>query len=339
MSLQWCLQNPSLLKSSLQGYQAFCPWTFLKTSEDNYSTLFHQTAPEPLLGRRFETWVQIALQANPNISQLISHRQYFLKDLNFNSKDLTSLQFLNPSQRDYYLKSQSLAKTSQEQTFGEIDYVFNHQEHLLHLEVAFKFYLYQPNLGEWIGPHRKDTLNKKLHQLLNHQLFWPQFLYESLFSTYWVQGMLFYPWDPELTGDQQLNLNQKVQSLFEETAHQNSSINPEHAQGYYVFERHLDAFKNCIRQFFKSHSKFKNPNFYILPKTFWLQSSWTHEELSSAPHHLAHESRMKHPSEPHSYCMVYAHPVDSDTSPTIYHELQRFFVVEDNWNDIPLFKK
>jgi hypothetical protein len=37
--------------------------------------------------------------------------------------------------------------------------------------------------------------------------------------------------------------------------------------------------------------------------------------------------------------MVYAHPVDSDTSPTIYHELQRFFVVEDNWNDIPLFKK
>ncbi len=61
------------------------------------------------------------------------------------------------------------------QTIGEIDLLFqdtNH--HYIHLEMVYKFYLYDPaaqrTIEAWIGPNRRDTLLEKLQKLSQKQL-------------------------------------------------------------------------------------------------------------------------------------------------------------------------
>lgn len=60
-------------------------------------------------------------------------------------------------------------------TAGEIDALYHDEESPVHLEVAYKFYLYdttqsyQEPLAYWIGPNRKDNLHYKLGKLHNKQ--------------------------------------------------------------------------------------------------------------------------------------------------------------------------
>lgn len=60
-------------------------------------------------------------------------------------------------------------------TLGELDFILHDREmdFLIHVEMAFKFYLYDPSLSPeiacWVGPNRRDTLEKKLHKLQNRQ--------------------------------------------------------------------------------------------------------------------------------------------------------------------------
>lgn len=71
-------------------------------------------------------------------------------------------------------------------TIGELDYLLEevetHRE--LHLELAYKFYLYDPQLGpsevhRWIGPNRNDSLLVKLEKLRKKQF---PLLYHPLVS-------------------------------------------------------------------------------------------------------------------------------------------------------------
>lgn len=60
-------------------------------------------------------------------------------------------------------------------TVGEIDCMLKQDGDPVHLEIVFKFYLYDPAIGtneidRWIGPNRKDTLVKKLTKLKEKQL-------------------------------------------------------------------------------------------------------------------------------------------------------------------------
>lgn len=61
-------------------------------------------------------------------------------------------------------------------TVGEIDFLLeeNSTAQVLHVELVYKFYLYEPSiqdeLSKWIGPNRRDTLVKKLDRLQRHQL-------------------------------------------------------------------------------------------------------------------------------------------------------------------------
>ena len=61
------------------------------------------------------------------------------------------------------------------QTLGEIDCLLKQDEELIHLEIVYKFYLYDPSLetsklNGWIGPNRKDSLVEKLTKLKEKQL-------------------------------------------------------------------------------------------------------------------------------------------------------------------------
>lgn len=59
-------------------------------------------------------------------------------------------------------------------TLGEIDALLMINNQPVHLEIVYKFYLFDNNFGEglkaWIGPNRKDSLIEKLNRLKNHQL-------------------------------------------------------------------------------------------------------------------------------------------------------------------------
>ncbi|HSI68982.1 MAG TPA: DUF1853 family protein [Gillisia sp.] len=61
-------------------------------------------------------------------------------------------------------------------TVGELDFILEvpEEEKVIHLEVVYKFYIYDPTIKEeldrWIGPNRKDTLIRKLAKLKQKQL-------------------------------------------------------------------------------------------------------------------------------------------------------------------------
>ncbi len=60
-------------------------------------------------------------------------------------------------------------------TIGELDCILKQDGVPIHLEIVYKFYLYDPYMGEneidcWIGPNRNDTLKKKLIKLREKQL-------------------------------------------------------------------------------------------------------------------------------------------------------------------------
>ncbi len=61
-------------------------------------------------------------------------------------------------------------------TIGELDFIIQEKEtkNILHVELTYKFYLYdpqlkQPEIEKWIGPNRKDTLSLKIKKLNEHQ--------------------------------------------------------------------------------------------------------------------------------------------------------------------------
>ena len=60
-------------------------------------------------------------------------------------------------------------------TIGEIDCLLTFEKKPIHLEIVYKFYVYDSRVGNtelehWIGPNRKDDLLKKLHKLKDKQL-------------------------------------------------------------------------------------------------------------------------------------------------------------------------
>ncbi len=67
-------------------------------------------------------------------------------------------------------------------TLGELDCIFLENNTFVHLEIVYKFYLYDENEGNsqlehWIGPNRKDSLVQKLEKLQQKQfplLFHPK---------------------------------------------------------------------------------------------------------------------------------------------------------------------
>jgi uncharacterized protein len=60
-------------------------------------------------------------------------------------------------------------------TIGEIDCLIKYLSRYIHVEIIYKFYLYDPKIksseiDKWIGPNRNDTLAKKIDKLKTKQL-------------------------------------------------------------------------------------------------------------------------------------------------------------------------
>lgn len=80
------------------------------------------------------------------------------------------------SSSTYELLAQNLQVIQDKKTWGEFDFFLKNLQlnQKLHVELVYKFYLYNPSFDEemerWIGPNRKDSLLRKINRLKSHQL-------------------------------------------------------------------------------------------------------------------------------------------------------------------------
>lgn len=76
---------------------------------------------------------------------------------------------------EFELIEHSIQLINQKQTIGELDFLVYDcvERRYLHIELAVKFYLLKGDdngLHNWIGPNKKDRLDKKLERIIQHQL-------------------------------------------------------------------------------------------------------------------------------------------------------------------------
>ena len=146
---------------------------------------------------------------------------------------------------------------NERKTVGELDAIIKFRDEAVHLEIVYKFFLYDDTitasgLQNWIGPNRKDSLNEKLNKLSEKQL---PLLYsgycqdlletlnlcaEDLQQQVLFKAQLFTPFNQDLDfGD----------------------LNPDCHQGFYFRLNQLE--------------EFKNHEFHIPPKIDWLLEAHT----------------------------------------------------------------
>lgn len=78
----------------------------------------------------------------------------------------------------YDLLAENVQIISNKVTLGELDFLLKHTEtqQLIHVELACKFYLYDPyrkgnnEYCHWVGPNRNDFLDRKIEKLKDKQL-------------------------------------------------------------------------------------------------------------------------------------------------------------------------
>lgn len=142
-------------------------------------------------------------------------------------------------------------------TLGEFDFLFRSGKTNFHLECAVKYYLRVGNgseLAHFIGPGKRDRLDKKWQRLINHQIVLSdtaegkQYCHEQNLTPdqliILLQGYLFHPWHEWLSSNFEPQLN--------------AVINPSHLQGWWLRETNL----NLLDQ--------DGCNFSITRKPYWL---------------------------------------------------------------------
>lgn len=80
------------------------------------------------------------------------------------------------SSTNYNVIYENIQIIEDRKTIGEIDFIIKNErtKQLIHLELAYKFYLFDPSISSepinnWIGPNRKDSLKEKLEKLKRKQ--------------------------------------------------------------------------------------------------------------------------------------------------------------------------
>jgi len=163
-------------------------------------------------------------------------------------------------------------------TLGEIDCLLLKNQQPIHLEIAYKFYLYDPSVGNsfldhWIGPNRRDSLLLKLHKikekqfpLLNSEECDPLLEELNIKSNEILQRTLF---------KAQLYLPFQTDIEFKE-------LNVDSVYGFYINKIEMYYFSNC--------------KFYIPRKLDWLitphpQVDWMSFEAAQKRIHEFHQKK------------------------------------------------
>ena len=138
-------------------------------------------------------------------------------------------------------------------TIGEIDCILTKDARPIHLEIVYKFYLYDPTRGNnelnmWVGPNKKDSLIEKLKKLKNKQL-----------------PLAHHPLTKNLFDEAKVDMEQMRQYVyfkaqlfvpFKSEPRKFKLLNKNCVQGFYVSLVELQQFDLCV--------------FYIPVKADWL---------------------------------------------------------------------
>jgi hypothetical protein len=149
--------------------------------------------------------------------------------------------------------SENLQIQKEKQTLGEIDMLLFMDNKPIHLEIIYKFYVYDETVGttqldHWIGPNRKDSLVEKLNKLKNKQL-----------------PLLYCPETLPYLQNHKLDVNNMTQQVlfkaqlflpYKTKTPSLDGINTACIMGFYLKQEHLPEFTNC--------------KFYIPNKANWL---------------------------------------------------------------------
>ncbi|WP_417860886.1 DUF1853 family protein [Winogradskyella sediminis] len=193
---------------------------------------------------------QGSLSLNP--IELSSEFESLPKDVNFKNQRLGKLveEFVF-----YQLKLQSNVKwlveniqiQKERTTIGELDALYLLNNKPIHLEVVYKFYLYDSlksynnPLSYWIGPNRKDTLCYKIDKLKNKQ-------FPLLFKSDTKQQLE--PYNIDMTTiSQSLCFKAQLFLPCNETNIQFGSLNQNCVSGVYI--SYLNLFKFKTLKFYK----------------------------------------------------------------------------------------
>lgn len=137
-------------------------------------------------------------------------------------------------------------------TLGEIDCLLKLNGQPYHVEVAYKFYLYDPNVGNsfldhWIGPNRRDSLKLKLAKTKTKQF--PLLHKEDCQPLLAKLNLNIKDIKQECFFKAQLFIPYQTQVSFTE-------LDPNCVQGFYINYKEMKLFKDC--------------KFYIPRKLDWL---------------------------------------------------------------------
>ena len=152
-----------------------------------------------------------------------------------------------------HIKAENIQVQKGNQTIGEIDCLLEQNQQPIHLEIIYKFYVYDASIGtseieHWIGPNKKDSLAQKLDKLKNKQL-----------------PLLFKDESKSVLKELHFNINKVQQKvlfkaqLFVPFANQDvvfKQLNSDCVSGFYINIKELEQFKDC--------------KFYIPVKLDWL---------------------------------------------------------------------
>lgn len=127
-------------------------------------------------------------------------------------------------------------------TLGELDCIVLKDEKTIHLEIIYKFYLYDNSVGEteiehFIGPNRKDSLVDKLKKLQEKQL---PLLYSKECAAYLKSVFLNIN-----KIEQQVYFKAQLFMPFSEENCVFKELNPECIVGFYMNKKELNLFKDC----------------------------------------------------------------------------------------------
>ena len=127
-------------------------------------------------------------------------------------------------------------------TLGELDCILYKNRKPIHLEIIYKFYLYDSSVGKteiehWIGPNKKDSLVQKLTKLKEKQL---PLLYSKQCKSYLKELNLI----PEEI-EQQLYFKAQLFVPLKEYGNNFPVVNNKCIIGFYITLKELEEFKEC----------------------------------------------------------------------------------------------
>ena len=142
-------------------------------------------------------------------------------------------------------------------TLGELDCLLLKDNNPIHLEIIYKFYLYDSSVGKdeiehWIGPNRRDSLLQKLNKLKEKQL---PLLYSKECLTYLKTLKL-----KTTKIDQQLYFKAQLFVPLKDYNNKFPLINDKCITGFYIYLKQLKQFKDCKFHIPKKHNWLVKPH-------------------------------------------------------------------------------